>query len=427
MTNTNRKFFGSGIDWLTIFLWFALCIIGWFNIHAAVYDIENPSILSLDTNYGKQFIFIISAIVLGAVILIIDSRFYSSIAPIFYVITLLLLIIVLFIGRNVGGNQAWIELGLFRLQPSEFAKLAACLMLAKYLNANSTKNPNIQTLTIGILLLIIPVVLIMLQPDTGSALTFFALIFVFYREGYVSGKVLLIAGISIALFVLTLLYTEWIVIAGIALLSIAIIYFSKKTKSNIISTIVIFIAASIYILGVDFAYNNILQSHQRNRIEVLLGKIDDPRGEGYNVNQSLIAIGSGQLLGKGYLEGTQTKYNFVPEQSTDFIFCTIGEEWGFVGSAVLVLIYVGLLLRVIHIAERQRSSFARIYGYGVVSILFFHFFINIGMTLGIVPVIGIPLPFISYGGSSLWSFTILLFILIKLDANRKGLFNIQSL
>jgi rod shape determining protein RodA len=427
MTNENRKFFGSGIDWLTILLWLTLCVIGWFNIHAAVYDIENPSILSLNTNYGKQFIFILSAIVLGAVILIIDNRFYSSVAPVFYVITLVLLILVLFIGRNVGGNQAWIELGLFRLQPSEFAKLAACLMLAKYLNINSTKNPNLQTLAIGTLLLIVPVALIILQPDTGSALTFFALIFVFYREGYVSGKVLLIAGLSIALFILTLLYTEWLVIGVVGLLCIAVVYFSKKTRRNIISSIVVFISAAVFVFGVDFAYNNILQSHQRNRVEVLLGKIDDPRGEGYNVNQSLIAIGSGQLFGKGYLEGTQTKYNFVPEQSTDFIFCTIGEEWGFVGSATLVLIYVALLLRVIHIAERQRSSFARIYGYGVVSILFFHFFINIGMTLGIVPVIGIPLPFISYGGSSLWSFTILLFILIKLDSNRKGLFNIQSI
>src|SRR5690554_5189898 len=250
MTNANRKFFGSGIDWLTILLWLTLCIIGWFNIHAAVYDIENPSILSLNTNYGKQFIFILSAIVLGAVILIIDNRFYSSVAPVFYVITLLLLIVVLFIGRNVGGNQAWIELGLFRLQPSEFAKLAACLMLAKYLNIHSTKNPNLQTLVVGILLLLIPVVLIMLQPDTGSALTFFALIFVFYREGYVAGKVLLIGGISIALFVLTLLYTEWIVIAAVGLLSIAVIYFSRKTRSNIISSIVVFISASIFVLGV---------------------------------------------------------------------------------------------------------------------------------------------------------------------------------
>lgn len=427
MTNLNRKFFGAGIDWISIFLWLSLCIIGWFNIHAAVFDPENPSIMSMNTNYGKQFIFIVSAIVLAIVILIIDSRFYSSIAPVFYGITLLLLILVLVIGRNVGGNQAWIAIGSFRLQPSEFAKLASCLMLAKYLNANSTKTPNMQTLFFAVLILIVPVALIMLQPDTGSALTFFALIFVFYREGFVSGNFLLLGAASIALFIFTLLFSEWAVIGGLAVLAVAAVYFSKKTQKNFMAIGVGLVAGAIFVFGVDFAYNEVLQSHQRNRIEVLLGKIDDPRGEGYNVNQSLIAIGSGQLLGKGYLEGTQTKYNFVPEQSTDFIFCTIGEEWGFVGSSILVLLYVGLLLRLIHIAERQRSTFARIYGYGVVCILFFHFFINIGMTLGIVPVIGIPLPFISYGGSSLWSFTILLFILLKLDANRKGLFNIHSI
>lgn len=427
MTNLNRKFFGAGIDWISIFLWLSLCIIGWFNIHAAVFDAENPSIMSMNTNYGKQFIFIVSAIVLAAVILIIDSRFYSSIAPVFYGITLLLLILVLVVGRNVGGNQAWIAIGSFRLQPSEFAKLASCLMLARYLNANSTKTPNMQTLFFAVLILIVPVALIMLQPDTGSALTFFALIFVFYREGYVSGNFLLLGAAAIALFIFTLLFSEWTVIAGLAMVALAAVYFSKKTQKNFMAIGAGFIAAVIFVFGVDFAYNDVLQSHQRNRIEVLLGKIDDPRGEGYNVNQSLIAIGSGKLLGKGYLEGTQTKYNFVPEQSTDFIFCTIGEEWGFVGSSILVVLYVCLLLRIIHIAERQRSTFARIYGYGVVCILFFHFFINIGMTLGIVPVIGIPLPFISYGGSSLWSFTILLFILLKLDANRKGLFNIQSI
>jgi len=426
MTNLNRKFFGAGIDWISISLWLSLCIIGWFNIHAAVFDAENPSIMSMNTNYGKQFIFIISAMVLATVILIIDSRFYSSIAPVFYGITLLLLILVLVVGRNVGGNQAWIAIGSFRLQPSEFAKLASCLMLAKYLNANSTKTPNMQTLVFAVLILIVPVALIMLQPDTGSALTFFALIFVFYREGYVSGNFLLLGAASIALFIFTLLFSEWAVVGGLAVLALAAVYFSKKTQKNFMAIGFGLIAAVVFVFGVDFAYNDVLQSHQRNRIEVLLGKIDDPRGEGYNVNQSLIAIGSGQLLGKGYLEGTQTKYNFVPEQSTDFIFCTVGEEWGFVGSSVLVLLYVGLLLRLIHIAERQRSTFARIYGYGVVCILFFHFFINIGMTLGIVPVIGIPLPFISYGGSSLWSFTILLFILLKLDANRKGLFNIHS-
>src|SRR5690554_855634 len=249
MTNLNRKFFGAGIDWISISLWLSLCIIGWFNIHAAVFDAENPSIMSMNTNYGKQFIFIISAMVLATVILIIDSRFYSSIAPVFYGITLLLLILVLVVGRNVGGNQAWIAIGSFRLQPSEFAKLASCLMLAKYLNANSTKTPNMQTLVFAVLILIVPVALIMLQPDTGSALTFFALIFVFYREGYVSGRVLLIGGISIALFVFTLLYTEWIVIAIVGLLTIIVFYFSRKTKSNIISSIVIFISAAIYVLG----------------------------------------------------------------------------------------------------------------------------------------------------------------------------------
>lgn len=426
MTNLNRKFFGSGIDWLTVFLWLTLCIIGWFNIHAAVYDPEHPSLLSIDTNYGKQFIFIVSATILAAIIMIIDSRFYSSIAPIFYGITIILLVLVLIIGKNVGGNQAWISLGSFRLQPSEFAKLASCLILAKYLNAHSNRNPSLQTLIIGSLLLLLPVGLILLQPDTGSALAFFALIFVFYREGYVSGVFLMIGALAIALFILSLLFPQWMVILGIGIICTLVVYFTKKSRKAIITGIILFATATIFVLGVDFAYNQILQSHQRGRIEVLLGRVDDPQGKGYNVNQSLIAIGSGQLMGKGYLQGTQTKYNFVPEQSTDFIFCTIGEEWGFVGSSVMVLLYVGLLLRLIHIAERQRSNFARIYGYGVVSILFFHFFINIGMTLGIVPVIGIPLPFISYGGSSLWSFTILLFILLKLDANRKGLLNMQS-
>jgi len=426
-SSSNRKFFSSRIDWLTIGLWLVLCVIGWFNIHAAVYDPEHPSLISLATNYGKQFIFIISAMVLAATLLIIDSRFYSSVAPVFYGITIILLIVVLLVGKNVGGNQAWIPIGNFRLQPSEFAKLAACLLVAKFLGVNSNKNPNLQTLLIGAMILLLPVGLILLQPDTGSALTFFVLVFVFYREGYLSGNFLLLGALSIALFVLTLLFSQWYVIAAMAVVSAAAIYFSRKSRRGWFASGVFFLVSSVYILGVDFAYNTILQPHQRYRVEVTLGKIDDPRGKGYNVNQSKIAIGSGQLWGKGYLQGTQTKYNFVPEQSTDFIFCTIGEEWGFVGSVGLVCLYLLLLLRIVFLAERQRLAFSRIYGYGVASILFFHFFINIGMTLGIVPVIGIPLPFISYGGSSLWSFTALLFILIKLDANRQGLFNVQSL
>ncbi|HLT41822.1 MAG TPA: rod shape-determining protein RodA [Sphingobacteriaceae bacterium] len=419
--NTSRSFLNTRIDWLTILLWFCLCIIGWFNIHAAVYDPAYPSIVSLETNYGKQFIFIITASILGATTLIIDNRFYSSIAPVFYGITLFLLILVLLIGKNVGGNQAWLAIGSFRLQPAEFAKLACCLLLAKYLNSQANKTPNSKSLLYGALIVLIPVGLIMLQPDVGSAVTFTALIFVFYREGYVSGNFLLFGLLCIALFVFTLLFAEVYVIGVIAVVSIIAAYLNRKYRKKVLGSIIFFITTSIFVLAVDFAFNNLLQSHHRNRIEVMLGTIDDPRGEGYNVNQSKIAIGSGQLFGKGYLQGTQTKYNFVPEQSTDFIFCTIGEEWGFVGSIILVSIYLMLLLRIIFLAERQRTPFSRIYGYGVASILFFHFFINIGMTLGIVPVIGIPLPFISYGGSSLWSFTVLLFILIKLDASRKGL------
>ena len=425
--NTNRSFLNTRIDWFTVLLWLGLCIIGWFNIHAAVYDPEHSSLISLSTNYGKQFIFIITASIIAATILIIDNRFYSSIAPVFYGITIILLILVLIVGKNVGGNQAWIPIGSFRLQPAEFAKLACCLLLAKFLNAQSNKNPNTKNLLYGALIIFVPVFLIMLQPDWGSAVTFTALVFVFYREGYLSGHFLLFGMLSIALFILTLLFPEGYLIAVTALISITSAFLYRRSRKKILASIMFFIAVSVFILGVDFTFNNLLQSHHRHRIEVMLGKIDDPRGKGYNVNQSKIAIGSGQLFGKGYLQGTQTKYNFVPEQSTDFIFCTIGEEWGFVGSITLISLYLMLLLRIIFLAERQRTPFSRVYGYGVASILFFHFFLNIGMTIGLVPVIGIPLPFISYGGSSLWSFTILLFILIKLDASRKGLSSQSSI
>ncbi len=276
------------------------------------------------------------------------------------------------------------------------------------------------TLAIGAGIVLFPVFLVMLQPDTGSALAFFSLIFVFYREGYVNNSLLIFGGLCIVLFVMALLVNAWILIGILAVLAGFFMWTFRKKRKHLINIGIIFAASAVFILSVDLVYNHVLQSHQRNRIDIILGKMDDPRGQGYNLNQSKIAIGSGQFWGKGYLQGTQTKYNFVPEQSTDFIFCTVGEEWGFVGSIFLIGIYLTLLLRIIHIAERQRSAFARIYAYGVASILFFHFFINIGMTIGIVPVIGIPLPFISYGGSSLWSFTILLFIMLKFDSNRKG-------
>ncbi len=420
MNNLHKKSFFGRIDWLTIGLWLALCLIGWFNIHAAVYDAENPGLFNLATNYGKQSIYIFTALIIGICILIIDSRFFISSAPIIYIIVILLLVAVLVVGRNVGGNQAWIPLGSFRLQPSEFGKLATSLLLAYYLSNQTNKNPNMKTLFIGACIVLFPVALVMLQPDTGSALAFFALIFVFYREGYVSTGLLIIGGLAIFLFVLALLVNQWILIGILALVCGFFAFMMRKKRKNLINMAILFVVSSVYVLCVDFAYEQILQPHQRNRIDIILGKMDDPKGQGYNLNQSMIAIGSGQLFGKGYLQGTQTKYNFVPEQSTDFIFCTVGEEWGFVGSVVLISIYVALLVRLVNIAERQRTTFARIYAYGVASILFFHFFINIGMTIGIVPVIGIPLPFISYGGSSLWSFTILLFILLKFDSTRKG-------
>lgn len=417
-TSQNRIF--GEVDWITVGIWLLLCLIGWFNIYAAVYDPEQPEIFNFGTNYGKQSVFIITALILGLAILIIEAKFFGTAAPFLYGITIILLILVLIIGRNVGGNQAWIPIGSFRLQPSEFAKVATCLLLAQYLNTHSIKPPNFKTFINASLIVVAPVILVILQPDAGSALAFTSLIFIFYREGYVSTNFLVFIGTAIFLFILALVLDTWVIVLSLAFIAAISIYLNRKRRNAIRNIIIFFIVSCIYIPIVDFAFNNILRPHQRSRIEVILGKVNDPRGESYNLNQSKIAIGSGQLFGKGYLQGTQTKYNFVPEQSTDFIFCTIGEEWGFVGSFVVISIYVFLLMRLILIAERQRSPFARIYGYGVASILFFHFAINIGMTIGLVPVIGIPLPFISYGGSSLWSFSILLFILLKFDSNRKG-------
>ena len=418
MNNQRSIFFN--VDWFVILTYLTLCIIGWFNIHAAVYDADNPSIIDLDTNYGKQLIFIVSAVIIGLVILLLDGKFFNAFSPVFYGITLLLLVLVLIIGRNVGGNQAWIPIGSFRLQPSEFAKFATCLLLARYLSSSTVKVQDIRTQIIAAFIILIPTALILLQPDAGSALTFSALILVLYREG-LSGYFLVIEGLSILLFILTVLYNKYYVIIGVVAFAGLLIYFFRKNRKMITVFSFGLLFSILFIFSVDFAYNSILKPHQKNRIDVILGKVNDPRGIGYNLNQSKIAIGSGGMWGKGYLQGTQTKYNFVPEQSTDFIFCTVGEEWGFAGCFVVIGLYLFLLLRIIVIAERQRSPFSRIYGYGVASILFFHFFINIGMTIGLIPVIGIPLPFLSYGGSSLWSFTILLFILLKLDSNRMGI------
>jgi rod shape determining protein RodA len=382
INNQHRhSFFGGNVDWVTVLIWLLLCLIGWFNIYAAVYDPEHTGLFNLSTNYGKQALFISSAILIGLTILIVDAKLFATLSPIIYGITLILLVVVLVIGKNVGGNQAWIQLGSFRLQPSEFAKLATCLLLAWYLSSQSNKTPNIRTLLTGACIVIVPVILVLLQPDMGSALAFSSLIFIFYREGYISSNFMILIGLAILLFVLSLLFNEWWIVLGLAIFIGAIFYFNPRRQRLIVPLISLFLIATAYIFLVEFAYNNLLRPHQRSRIEVILGKIDDPRGEGYNLNQSKIAIGSGKFWGKGYLQGTQTKYNFVPEQSTDFIFCTIGEEWGFVGSVLLIGLYLFLLLRIITIAERQRTAFARIYAYGVASILFLNISINKGINI----------------------------------------------
>ncbi|MGY3213443.1 rod shape-determining protein RodA [Mucilaginibacter sp. HD30] len=423
MNHNNQRSFFFNVDWLTVFVYLALCTIGLLSIHSAVFSPDHPGLIDLQTNYGKQFIFIIVSLVLGVFILLLESRFLSALAPAIYVVTVLLLIAVLTgLGRNVGGNQAWISIGGgFRLQPSEFAKFATCLLLARYLSSVNIKLTELRSFGIAAGIILFPMTLIMLQPDAGSTLVFSSMIFVLYREG-LSPYFLILEGLFIALFVVTIKYdTVFWVIAGVVAVAIVLIVLlrrNRKMMTTLLSGAAICIA---FTLSIQFIYKNVLKPHQKSRIDIVLGITSDPRGKGYNVNQSKIAIGSGKLFGKGYMEGTQTKYSFVPEQSTDFIFCTVGEEFGFVGSLVVLGLYMLLVLRIILIAERQRSPFSRIYAYGVASVIFFHVFINIGMTIGIVPSIGIPLPLISYGGSSLIGFTLMLFVLLKLDSNRMGI------
>lgn len=418
-TQQGSRFFFN-VDWITILLYVALCAIGFINIYASIYNPETSDIFNFGSNYGKQLIYIITGLLLGFSILLLDAKFFSVFSPIVYGITMLLLMAVLVVGRNVGGNQAWISLpGGFRLQPSEMAKFGTALLVARYVGNFNPKFRDIKSIFFVALIIGFPLLLIMLQPDTGSALVFLAFMFPLYREG-LSGYFLLIFLGMIVLFVADFLVPMQVLIPIILVAGGIFVYQNRRKQKRLFAIIITTIVAVAYLFVVKLAYEKILEPHQRTRIEIMLGLKTDPKGAGYNVNQSKIAIGSGQVTGRGFLEGTQTKYGYVPEQSTDFIFSTIGEEWGFMGCTVVIGIYTFLLLRIINLAERQRSSFSRVYGYCVASIIFFHIFINIGMTIGIIPVIGIPLPFISYGGSSLWSFTVLLFIFLKLDSNRMG-------
>lgn len=419
MSNQQSNRFFFNVDWVTILIYLALCMIGFVNIYASLYNPDTADLFDFGSNYGKQLVFILTGLILGFSILLLDAKFFSVFSPVIYGITILLLIAVLVVGRKVAGNQAWIPIGSFRLQPAEFAKFGTALLLARYVSTFSPKFKDFRSILFAAMIVGLPLFFIMLQPDTGSALVFLSFMFPLYREG-LSGYFLLIFLGMIVLFIADFLVPLYILIPVILLVGGFFIYQNKRKQKMMFSIGLATIIAIAYLFLVKLTYEKVLQPHQRIRIEIMLGLKTDPKGAGYNVIQSQIAIGSGQLAGRGFLQGTQTKYGYVPERSTDFIFSTIGEEWGFAGCTVLIALYVFLLLRVINMAERQRSPFSRVYGYCVASIIFFHVFINIGMTIGIVPVIGIPLPFLSYGGSSLWSFTVLLFIFLKLDANRMG-------
>lgn len=413
----NRTFLR--VDWVTILIYAAMVTFGWLNIFAAVYDAQaDQNIFDFSLNSGKQLIWIGTSVILIIMIMVIDYKFYDSFAYIIYGFIFLLVIATFGVGAEIAGSRSWIRFGAFQIQPAEFAKMATALALAKYLSTPGTKLTDIRTLLVAGILIAVPPLLTILQNETGSALVFATFIIVLYREGLPT-FIPVLGILVVTVFVLTLLVPQEYLLPGMAGVALIVgLFLIPRTLKNIGLVIVTLTVVVGISFGVNKFVTDILQPHQQNRIKALINPDADPLGFGWNVTQSKIAIGSGGFLGKGFLEGTQTKFNFVPEQSTDFIFCTIGEEHGWIGSVVLVGLFVALLTRLVYLAERQKSKFARVYGYGVASIIFFHFTINVGMTIGLFPVIGIPLPFFSYGGSSLWSFTILLFIFLKLDSHR---------
>lgn len=426
--NQNQIFYG--VDRVTILIYLLLVLLGWFNIYAAVYNDDHQSIFDVSQKYGKQLWWIVGAGVIAFSILLIDANFYTAFSYGFYAFFILANILVIWLGREVKGSRSWFRFGDFGIQPAEFMKFATNLALAKFLsNSTIVVNQkfrlrirdiikNYKNTFIALLILGLPLVLIKkLQDETGLAIVFVAFVIVLYREG-LSVNFLIFGLLAAILFVVTLVVSNVLtIIISLSVIAAISFLFIDRTKANLFVVLIVLISCSAVVKGTNYVYEH-LEPHQRDRIDVLIGKKEDLKGVGYNVNQAKIAIGSGGFIGKGYLQGTQTKYDFVPEQDTDFIFCTVGEEWGFVGSTSVIFLELFLILRLIFLAERQRSDFSRIYGYGVAAVLFFHLAVNIGMTIGLMPVIGIPLPFFSYGGSSLWSFTILLFIFVKLDANR---------
>ena len=461
----------ENVDWITIGIYLAMMFIGWINIYAAVYNEDHKSIFDMTQQYGKQLMWIGAAIFIAILMINTDSKFFVTFAFPIYILIILALFMVPFIGFEINGAKSWIKLGSFLIQPSEFMKMATSLALARYISSHNFKMHSYKSMLVLAAILFIPVGLIFMQNDTGSAIVFGVFLLVLYREG-LNGIVLFFSFLIAMVFILTMVLDP---IATIVILTVSAILINqllrKKTKRNLIAAatfiiifftcylinylfqwnfnplyflftaaatssalfftwafvlrknslailIAIYMGTVLFTVSVDYVFHNIMEQHQRDRINELLGIQSNVHGSGYHVNQSKIAIGSGGFFGKGFLQGTQTKFDFVPEQSTDFIFCTVGEEWGFIGSVTVIGLFLGLLMRLIFLAERNRSRFSRVYGYCVASILFFHFAVNIGMTIGLAPVIGIPLPFFSYGGSSLWSFTLLLFVFVRLDASR---------
>jgi rod shape determining protein RodA len=407
----------NNLDWISVIIYITLVVMGWLNIYSSSLSLSDDNyILDLSQFYGKQLLSISLTIPLIYIVMAVDGKFYEKYSTIIFGIALLSLAGLFVFGKTVKGQANWYSFGSFGLQPSEFAKAATALALAKYLSdvQVNLKDVNRQIQALGIIFL--PILLIV-PHDPGSALIYTMFIFVLYREGLPSWY-LWTGFIAIILFVLSLVFEPWAVIL-MAFAVISLIHFrSRLVDRNILASAIVLVLVSGFVFSVDYVFDNIFKQHHRDRFNILLGKEVDMKGIGYNTNQSEIAIGSGGWFGKGFLEGTQTKGGFVPEQHTDYIFTTVGEEWGFFGSLVVIALFVALIFRVIYLAERQKTKFSRVYGYCVASILFIHFFVNIAMVAGVFPTIGIPLPFFSYGGSGLWGFTILLFIFLKMDANK---------
>ena len=405
---------GSKYDWITIFIYIALVAIGWINIYSASFNEASTSFFDIKQVYTKQLMFICLSVLLIIFILAIEAKFYERFSSIIYLIALFSLLGLFLFGKNINGATSWYAVGGFTIQPSEFAKVATSLALAKYVSDIQIDLLTYQDQIKSLIIVFLPAILIIPQPDPGSALVYLALIFALYREGLPT-IYLLFSFIVAALFVATLSFgTVWV---SLLILLITGIIIFKSEKKTIFKYGILAVACIGFSISVNFIFENVLEQRHRDRFNIVLGKQVDTKSIGYNTNQSEIAIGSGGWTGKGWLQGTQTKGKFVPEQDTDYIFSTVGEEWGFIGSMGVVLLFLFLIIRLLILSERQKSQFSRIYGYSVASILFFHFFINIGMVSGLLPTIGIPLPFFSYGGSGLWAFTILLFIFIRLDAS----------